>query len=108
MTYFYQTSITKSRINRREEEITGDEGYVFCYVPDEVRKRQALAEIIFKYYFDCEADKSQIIKSLINLVYDNGINEAAFEDDLHDYFADEAMRAFENGDIPDCDMKFVR
>ena len=71
-------------------EWDGDEGFWFSYDVDDDKLKKALLNLIDEYYFEDKLD----YKNFMKLVRDFDLLDAlieGFEDDLKDYFEEEAF-----------------
>lgn len=72
----------------------GDEGFEFDYDVDEGSLLDAVSDLINEYYFEGKLN----IKNFKKLLRDFDILEdlvEGFEDELHDYFEQEALESYE-------------
>ena len=90
---FYVTNVVE------EEEVSDD----FEYEVDSIDLRNALSEIIFNEYFkkfkDLNSYKKLILNAISRFIFDREIEEELieqYEDELKDYFEEEAMNDCNN------------
>lgn len=77
-----------------EYEWDGDEGFEFEHDVDDKELLDAVCNLVDEYYFEGKMN----IKNFKNFVRDFGLFDTlieGFEDELHDYFEEEALESLE-------------
>ena len=88
--YFKKTGELRDRLG----EWDGDEGFEFEYDVDDKELLDAVCDLVDEYYFE---DKLNI-KNFKNFIRDFDMLDElieGFEDELHDYFEQEALESYE-------------
>ena len=100
--YFYQTDVHEEIVNGRCE-VVGDSGYRFFYEPSDEEERDAMEEILYETYFKAEGDTVEMKEmkktGIRDMLLDDIIIYSPFEEDLREYFMQDAYVAFENGEV---------
>ncbi len=106
-TYYRETVQYRRPVNINGEieyEYDGGDGYDFDYTPDSKDLREALVEVVINYYFgeqirknpSCEKNYKYLVEQLVDGDYCEDVLLDSFEEELKDYFEDEAQESERN------------
>ena len=88
--YFKKTG----EIIDRNGEWDGDEGFWFSYTVDDKKLEQALLVLVDEYYFDSKVKLKNLQKYIRDCDMKDTLMEM-FEEELKDYFEEEALEMYE-------------